>query len=298
MISSRATPWLQRAGESDTIRSPSRLPYERTVFLAELEEDDVFYLGAGPIGAVLLGMALIPLRELTTASNLTFVFLALIILIAELGGRGAALATAVASAMSLNFFLTRPYLTLTIHSRDDILAFIGLAGCGLIVASFGGQGRRVRAAAARREHFLLHGIASQLELSGPLEPRLGRLLAASKEAFPLAAAVVRDGHGHVLAASDLTGGEKRVPTQIVNLETLLPAKTRISLPRRGLALPAEGVRLPLMVANAQVGWLDLWGSGERATPSTRRALGDVARLIGAMVAGASRGQDESLFKYS
>jgi hypothetical protein len=244
-------------------------------------------------------MALIPLRELTTASNLTFVFLALIILIAELGGRGAALATAVASAMSLNFFLTRPYLTLTIHSRDDILAFMGLAGCGLIVASFGGHGRRERADAARRERFLLHGLASQLELSGPLEPRLARLLEASKETFPLTAAVVRDREGRVLAASDRSGGSKPVPTEIVNLETLLPAKTRrSSLPRRGLALPAEGVRLPLMVANAQVGWLDLWGSGDRATPSTRRALGDVARLIGAMVAGAGSGQNSSLFKYS
>jgi hypothetical protein len=251
----------------------------------------LIFLGAGPIAAVLLGMALIPLRELTTASNLTFIFLALIILVAEFGGRGAALATAVASAMSLNFFLTRPYLTLTIHSRDDILAFMGLAGCGLIVASFGGR---------REERALpLHGLASQLELSGPLEPRLARLLEASKETFPLTAAVVRDREGRVLAASDRSGGSKPVPTEIVNLETLLPAKTRrSSLPRRGLALPAEGVRLPLMVANAQVGWLDLWGSGDRATPSTRRALGDVARLIGAMVAGAGSGQNSSLFKYS
>jgi hypothetical protein len=199
--------------------------------------------------------------------------------------------------MSLNFFLTRPYLTLTIHSRDDILAFIGLAGCGLIVAAFG-RGRRI-GVAARREHVLLHGVASQLELSGPLEPRLARLLVASKGTFPVTAAVVRDQEGRVLAASDGTSGSMPVPLEVVDLDTLLPAKTRpSSMPRRGLALPAQGVRLPLMVANSQVGWLDLWGSGERATPLTRRAIGDVARLIGAMVASASRAQNESVFKYS
>ena len=100
----------------------------------KFETDELFYLGVGPLAAVLLGMALVPLRGFTTASNFTFLFLALVILVAEFGGRMAAVATAVASALSLDFFLTEPYLRLEIHDKHDVMAFLGLAGCGLLSA--------------------------------------------------------------------------------------------------------------------------------------------------------------------
>jgi two-component system sensor histidine kinase KdpD len=106
--------------------------------------DNLIYLGAGPLTAVLLGMGLVPVRELTTASNFTFLFLALVIVVAEFGGRKAAVATAVASALSLNFFLTQPYLTLVIDDRNDVIAFVGLAGCGLLVASLASRRRPPR----------------------------------------------------------------------------------------------------------------------------------------------------------
>ena len=112
------------------------------------DEKDLVYLGAGPIAAVLLGMALVPLRGFTTASNFTFLFLALTIVVGELGGRTAALATAVASALSLDFFLTEPYLRLSIASKHDLIACLGLAGCGILAASLA-AGRRVLPARPR-----------------------------------------------------------------------------------------------------------------------------------------------------
>jgi hypothetical protein len=256
--------------------------------MTESEEDSLFFLGAGPIAAVLLGMALIPLRGVTTASNLTFVFLALIIAVAELGGRWAAVATAVSSALSLNFFLTQPYLRLTIHSRDDVLAVAGLTVCGLIAASFGARGRRMGAlGSARKKLDLLHATARQLELSGPLEPRLTEVLDGWRAGLPLLAVVVRDRGGRVLAASDRGRGPRPVPQTILDLDTLLPPKTRPSdLPRKGSPLPAEGARVALVAANSQVGWLDLWGNGVRADASTRRAIGDVARLVAVLVASS------------
>ena len=93
--------------------------------------DRLLYLGLGPIAAILLGAALMPLRELTVASNFTFAFLALTIVVGELGGRGPAVATALTAALSLDFFLTRPYLKLAIHGKDDVIAFLGLSACGL-----------------------------------------------------------------------------------------------------------------------------------------------------------------------
>ena len=97
----------------------------------------LFYLGVGPLAAIVLGMALVPLRDVTTASNFTFVFLVLTIVVAEFGGRGPALATALVSALSLDFFLTQPYLRLSIEAKDDIIAFVGLAVCGLVAAALG-----------------------------------------------------------------------------------------------------------------------------------------------------------------
>ena len=108
------------------------------------DADRLFYLGAGPLAALMLGVALIPARGLTTASNFTFLFLALVIVAAEFGGRWPAVTTAVASALSLDFFLTEPYMHLAIHDKHDIIATLGLAGCGLLVASLASSRGRER----------------------------------------------------------------------------------------------------------------------------------------------------------
>jgi K+-sensing histidine kinase KdpD len=189
----------------------------------------------------------------------------LIIVVAEWGGRTAALLTAVVAALSLNFFLTKPYLRLTIHSRDDVIAFVGLAACGLLTAALGSaRSRRVRNLDAARRHLeLLHALLGQLEAAGPVEASLGRVLNALRKALPVTAAVVRDRHNHILAASDHALGRP------------VPART---LPAEAV-LPADGARVPLVAANRQVGWLDVWGDGSRTEADSRNVLGDVGRLI-------------------
>src|SRR5262249_32416621 len=74
------------------------------------QDSESLWIALGPFGAMVLGVALIPLRGITPASTLAFAFLALTIVVAEIGGRRAGLSTAVVSALSLNFFLTAPYL--------------------------------------------------------------------------------------------------------------------------------------------------------------------------------------------
>src|ERR1700730_8032647 len=112
-------------------------------------DDRSAWVITGVLGALALGVALIPLRTVVVASNLAFVFLAFTIVVAELGGRTPALVTALVSAMSLNFFLTEPYLTLAITKVDDVVAFFALVGCGLIAAAFGRRRGRLSAAAGR-----------------------------------------------------------------------------------------------------------------------------------------------------
>src|SRR5215470_16923721 len=105
------------------------------------DEDRVWAI-TGAFGSMALGISLIPLRAVTSASNLAFVFLVFTIVVAELGGRAAGLVTALVSAISLNFFLTEPYLRLTISKPDDVVAFFALAVCGLVAAAFGRRRER------------------------------------------------------------------------------------------------------------------------------------------------------------
>src|SRR5262245_9807169 len=136
--------------------------------------DGWFYLGGGPLAAILLGAALVPLRGFTTASNLAFAFIALTVVVAELGGRSASLATAVVSALSLDFFLTRPYLRLAIEDKHDLLAFFGLAVCGLIAAALAShRSQRLAELSAANRHALLLGcLLWPADAGGSLEVRL------------------------------------------------------------------------------------------------------------------------------
>ena len=54
----------------------------------------------GALGSLTLGAVLVPLRSHLAASNLAFVFIAFTIVVAELGGRVAALVTALCRAMT------------------------------------------------------------------------------------------------------------------------------------------------------------------------------------------------------
>jgi K+-sensing histidine kinase KdpD len=254
-------------------------------------EDDgegLFYLSVGPLAAILLGMLLVPLRGFTTASNFTFAFLALTIVVAELGGRGAAVATALTSALSLDFFLTQPYLRLSIDDRHDVIAFLGLAVCGLIAAALGAprRARSVALARARDQLALFRRVLDQLDRDEPLEFRLREVLAALVT-LPLAAAVVRDRRDGVLAAAGPDAAMRPLPDQVLRADDVSPRAGR-RLSRSSLPLPAQGARLPLAIGGRQVGWLDVWGHAAPASAEARRVLVDVARLLSVLLAQADR----------
>ena len=239
--------------------------------------DDAFYLPAGAGAALVLGVALIPLREDVAASNLAFAFVALTIAIAEMGGRVAAMATALCSALSLNFFLTKPYLRLTIHDRQDVIAFVGLAAVGLIAAAFGSRRERGEAALgeARRHLELLAATAGWLSAPGPAEGGLERVLEAGRRAASLHAIVVRDVRGYVAAASAGAYGSD-VPARVIDEDLV------------DVSIPAEGVRMRLLAAGRAVGWLDLWGGERGSGAEARRTLVTLARLLALRLAVDAR----------
>jgi hypothetical protein len=242
-------------------------------------ESEAFWLAVGIGGAILLGVALMPLRGFTPAANFTFAFMALTIVVAELGGRRAAIGSAVTSALSLDFFLTRPYLRLSINDKHDVIAFVGLAACGLIAAAFGGQ--IARRTSHRRHLDLLHEALLTLPEAGPPATRLLQVLDLARATLPVSSLAVRDERGTLVAGTPRAASHPR-PAASLSMDALLhPGTGAEGLRRRGAPLPAEGVRIELVASNQTVGALEVWGDGRPADADDRRVLADVARSIGA-----------------
>jgi hypothetical protein len=255
-----------------------------------VDAENLFYLGTGPLAAIGLGIVLIPMRELTVASNLAFAFLTLTLVIAELGGAWAALATALASTLSLDFFLTQPYLRLTIEGKHDIIAFFGLGACGLVVATLASLRRRRIAALAASHgyHDLLRSTLSGLDATARVGPQVERMLRAALGTLPLAAAAVRDERGRLVASTAAADEPPGAPATILEPEA--------PRPRAGLdalrspvdpPLPGAGARIALGAGRHALGWLEVWGDGRPASADARRALADLARLVALLLlAGA------------
>lgn len=241
--------------------------------------------GIGPVIALAMAIALIPLRGYTSASNLTFLFLLLTIIVAEYGGRWAAVATALVSALSLDFFLTQPYLHLVIWGKNDVLAFIGLAVCGLVAAALGSN-RAERAAerrAGRKHRALLDSAFAELVSAGAIDIRAAELLNASLAALPLTAIALRDSRNGIVAAKPAA---RPVPEHVLQPETLLlPGESAGELKSGDLPLPGDGGRIALMDGGRHVGWLDVWGGEAAASADARRTLANVGRAAAVLLAG-------------
>ena len=248
------------------------------------DSERMIYIALGPLAALALGMLLMSVRGFTTASNFTYIFLVLTIVVAEFGGRGAAVATALTSALSLDFFLTQPYMTLAITDKHDLIAFVGLAVCGLVVAGLGARRgeRRADLRAMRRHRDLLRTALMELDAREAFEYRVKTLLDACRSMLPLSAMVLRDGDNQVVAASP---SARAVPETVLRQDDHSPIAVadRDQHPR-ALPLPPEGARLALTVGGRQVGWLDVWGGKVPVSADGRRTLSDVARVMAAMLA--------------
>ena len=247
-------------------------------------DDSLAYIGAGPLLAILLGVALIPFRESTTASNLSFAFVILTVLVAAFGGRTAGVATALVSALSMDFFLTKPYLSLRIQENHDIIAFAALAACGLVAASLGSPQRIAALRESRSHSQLVHQTLGALEGGGPVVTEVARLLERARQILPVRALVMRDISGRVVASAPHPAGLEPIPPQVVDTDTLLAPGQSESALRRAPSLPSEGARIAVVTHQRQIAWLDLWGDGAPATEASRRTLSDIARILGVMLA--------------
>jgi len=241
------------------------------------ENESRVWIVVGTLGAIALGIALIAFRTLTSASNLAFVFLVFTIVVAELGGRSAGLVTALVSAMSLNFFLTEPYLRLTISKPDDVVAFCALAVCGLIAAAFGRRRERWSELAGRggTDLDIVRKLVGQLRDERPL----GEIVSDLQHGFRLGSIVVRGADDRILAAAP-PGATPGIPETRLTPDTLMPSnETRIRFGARGLRLPEGGGRLTPRMSRGGIA-LDLWeGDAQGFGLDEARTLTIVASIL-------------------
>ncbi len=242
-------------------------------------DDSRVWMVTGALGSMALAIALIALRTVVSASNLAFVFIAFTIVVAELGGRGPALVTALVSAMSLNFFLTEPYLTLTISKTDDVVAFFALAACGLIAAAFGRRRERLSEVAGRADQELA-------TLSRVVErARSGRSIAGQLEDlrgdFGLGGLVLREAGGRVLAAAPEAAAGRPAPRIGLTSGTLFAVEDEtVRFGPRGMRLPDGGGRLTLQSRRGPITF-DMWEGDEQGFGRDEsRTLAIAASILG------------------
>lgn len=134
---------------------------------------------------VLVGAALIPLRETITNTNAALVLVVVVVLVALTGGTGPGVTAALIAAGAFDLFLTRPYYRPVIHAADDVETALLLLIVGLLVGLLVAREAQARTRAAGRGQQLDHLRAaienasragSPDELSAATERQLTELL--------------------------------------------------------------------------------------------------------------------------
>ncbi|HET7396932.1 MAG TPA: DUF4118 domain-containing protein [Intrasporangium sp.] len=104
------------------------------------------------LGLPLLTLVLVPLRGALADGSVLLIYLLAVVAVAVIGGLVPALLAAVASFLLVNWFLTPPYYTLTVASRDAAVDLVVFGVVGAVVSVAVELGARHREAAARNRY--------------------------------------------------------------------------------------------------------------------------------------------------
>jgi hypothetical protein len=193
------------------------------------------------LGPIVVASLLVLVRDETASANTALVLVIVVVVAAALGGRWTGVTAAVVSAICFDFFLTRPYGSLTIDEADDYVAAILLLAVGLIVGEvvvWARRGHR-QSRRGRDEIARLHRVAEQV--------------AAGRSADDVQASV-RD---ELMQLLSLQSCDFEPPPFGVPLPRL-ERNGSIDTPHRRFVrgeftLPEEGVEIPVLGRGRQLG---------------------------------------------
>ena len=215
--------------------------------------------------AVAVGAATSTVRG-DVGSTIVGVSLAIIVVVAALISRAAAIATAVAAALTFNFFHTEPYHSLRIHEAGDVAIVALLLGLGFFVSD-------ATAWIRRRE-----GIARQRSIADAAVSGVPDLLAVDRptvEVWPVLASSLLD---------ELSFANCRyVPGASTQLSVVADLPGHETPGHETFVLPAAGAAVPIRHGGRTVGHLVLTPQAGHTSLTVRRS---VAYALAATVASA------------
>lgn len=110
------------------------------------DDDDrlrtVASLAFAMLAPVAVAILLVSIRSEVDNANLALILVLVVVAAAIFGGRRAGAVAAVMATLSFDFFLTKPYLSLSVESSNDIETVLILLGVGLLVGAVATRGRR------------------------------------------------------------------------------------------------------------------------------------------------------------
>jgi hypothetical protein len=124
---------------------------------------ETFWMAIGGLAPIAVGAALVGVRDLVDNANVVLVLVLVVVAVAAAGGRWPGAIAALTSALSFDFFHTRPYLSLSIASRDDVETTVLLLVIGLLVGQVAltAARRGSQAQAGQREVSRLYRVVEQ-----------------------------------------------------------------------------------------------------------------------------------------
>jgi hypothetical protein len=192
-------------------------------------------LAAAGVLPIAVAAALVGVRGEIINANVALALVVTVVISSVIGGWQAGTVAALVSALSYDFFFTRPYLSLSIASQDDVETTALLLVVGLIVGVVAARGRRSRASAESGQADIrrIHRVAEQAVAGTPAEDvilsaqrELTELLSLDHcrfEAPPYAEVLPRLERSGVVSGVHerrLTQGEFELPPQGVELVVL------------------------------------------------------------------------------
>jgi hypothetical protein len=214
--------------------------------------DDRELLLGGLIGvpaAIGAGALMTISRDFFDTTNAALVMMIVVVAVAAVGGRVAGIITALVAAASFDFFHTRPYLSMTIDSRDDIETTVLLLVAGILAGTLGARERLAtrREVAARTEIQRVHRVAEAAASGRPPAEVIALAEHELRELLSLAESRFEQPH----RTPDGTRLRLDRNGAVENQRHLRYARHADG--RDGFQLPIGGVELPVLVHGEEVG---------------------------------------------
>jgi K+-sensing histidine kinase KdpD len=249
---------------------------------SDIDGEGVAWALGALVASLLVGVVVEPFRDTIGLENVVIIYLLVVVAAAAIGGRAAGMVAALSAALSYDFFLTRPYHSLRIDSRAQVITVVLLVATGIVV-SIGGRVRRQSAVRAN-DHVnairLLHQV-TEMAATGAAVDRvtaegLHQLLGARR------VSVLRRSSGGLVVTADV--GATGTPIELDELPHL-DRDGRIPPGRRRvvggtMVLPNQGVVLDLVAGRRPVGSLVIIpGQDAPADRTTRLAVAAMANEL-------------------